>query len=220
MPAQTHCAGKNRRQKRLPRCLFAGECGKQSVVFPFGGLPWGQHRMDGDRWRRAWAQRRRRCVQYTTAERVCKGFSAPCASVLPFVGAFFSTAQAQACQPGFAPQGDFLPDEKVTKESPKAGPSPALWNPPRGTGCTCVLLASALGLVGSHRWCGTSTESTCFSGRQCFYRQGLTLVGRCSQRSVAWLPAAGTPLFQSRPGGGNHPAIGPAAQGSLVWWHG
>lgn len=59
MPAQTHCAGKNRRQKTLPRCLFAGECGTVSVVFPFGGHPWGQHRMDGDRWRRARAQRRR-----------------------------------------------------------------------------------------------------------------------------------------------------------------
>ncbi len=33
------------------------------------------------------------------------------------------------------------------------------------------------------------------------------------------LPAAGTPLLQGRPGGGKHPAIGPAAQGSLVWWH-
>ena len=85
-----------------------------------------------------------------------------------------------------------------------------MWNPPRGTGCTCVLLASALGLVGSHRWCGTSTESTCFSGRQCFYRQGLTLVSRCSQRS-----AAGTPLLQDRPGHENHPAVGPAAR--IAW---
>ena len=32
-------------------------------------------------------------------------------------------------------------------------------------------------------------------------------------------PAAGTPLLQGRPGGGNHQAIGPAAQGGLVWWH-
>ena len=35
----------------------------------------------------------------------------------------------------------------------------------------------------------------------------------------AWLPAAGTPLHQGRPGGGNHQVIGPAAQGGLVWWH-
>ena len=104
----------------------------------------------------------------------------------------------------------FLSDEKSGKESPKAGPSPALWNPPRGTGCTCVLLASALGLVGSHRWCGTSTESTCFSGRQCFYRQGLTLVSRCSQRS-----AAGTPLLQVRPGHENRQAVGPATR--VAW---
>ena len=164
-----------------------------------------------DRWRRAWAQRRRRCVQYTTAERVCKGF--PPSLCLRFVGAFFSTAQAQACQPGFAPQGDFLPDEKVTKESPKEGPSPSLWNPSRGTGCPCVLLFSALELVGSHGWHGSSTEYTCFCGNLYFYRQGLTRVSRGSQ-----LSAAGTPLFQSKPGGGNHLDIGPAAQGILVWW--
>ena len=46
----------------------------------------------------------------------------------------------------------FLPDEKWGKESPKAGPSPALWNPPRGTRCPCVFLFSALSPVGSHRW--------------------------------------------------------------------
>ena len=112
----------------------------------------------------------------------------------------------------------FLSDEKLGKESPKAGPSPALWNPPRGTGCPCVLLVSALGLVGSHGWRGTSTESTYFSGRQFFYPQGLTLVSRCSQRPEARLPAAGTPLLQDRPGRGNCLAIGPAAQGCLVWW--
>ena len=47
--------------------------------------------------------------------------------------------------------GDFLPPESHQRP-PKAGPSPALWNPPRGTGCPCVLLVSALSLVGSHRW--------------------------------------------------------------------
>ena len=40
--------------------------------------------------------------------------------------------------------GDFLIGQKVTKDPPKAGPSPALWNPPRGTGFPCVLLFSAL----------------------------------------------------------------------------
>ena len=164
MPAQTHCAGKTGDKSCSPAEL-AGEYRTVSVVFPFGGLPWGQHRMDGDRWRRARAQRRRLYSFFSIPQRsgFARGFSAPCASVLPFVGAFFSTAQAQACQPGFAPQGDFLPDEKVTKESPKAGPSPALWNPPRGTGCPCVLLFAALGLAGSHRWIGNSTEYTCFS---------------------------------------------------------
>ena len=124
-----------------------------------------------------------------------------------------------APQPGTLRWGNFLTGQKVTKDPPKAGPSPALWNPPRGTGCPCVLFFSALGPVGSHRWYVTSTESTCFSGRQCFYRQCLTLVCNCSQLPVVWLPAAGTPLLQGRPGGGNRLAIGPAAQGRLVWWH-
>ena len=51
---------------------------------------------------------------------------------------------------GRAPLGPISPREKWGKESPKAGPSPALWNPPRGTRCPCVLLFSALGPVG--RW--------------------------------------------------------------------
>ena len=114
--------------------------------------------------------------------------------------------------------GNFLTGQKVTKDPPKAGPSPALWNPPRGTGCACVLLFAALGLVGSHRWHGKTMGSACSSDEWCFYCQGLTLVSRCSQLSVTWLPAAGTPLYQSRPGDGKHPAIGPAAQGNLVWW--
>ena len=113
--------------------------------------------------------------------------------------------------------GDFLPPESHQRP-PKAGPSPALWNPPHGTGWRVRLPLSALGPVGSHRWPGSSTECTCFCGTLCFYRQGLTLVRRCSQRWAAWLPAAGTPLLQGRPGHRNHPAIGPAAQGGLVWW--
>ena len=48
-----------------------------------------------------------------------------------------------------------------------------------------------------------------------FYLQGLTLVSRCSQRSEARLPAAGTPLLQGRPGRGNRPVIGPAAK--IAW---
>ena len=122
-----------------------------------------------------------------------------------------------APQPGTLRWGDFLPDEKVTKESPKAGPSPALWNPPRGTECACILLFLALGPVGSHRWRRNSTESTYFSGRQFFYPQGLVLVSRCSQLSVPRLPAAATPLGQDRPGHGNCPVIGPAA---MVAWCG
>ena len=123
-----------------------------------------------------------------------------------------------APQPGTLRWGNFLTGQKVTKDPPKAGPSPALWNPPRGTGCPCVLLFAALGLVGSHRQRGDSTESICFSVWLSFYRQGLSLVCRCFQLTKGWLLAAGTPLLQGRPGHGNRPAIGPAAQGSLVWW--
>ena len=84
---------------------------------------------------------------------------------------------------------------------PPCGIHPAVLDAPASS------LLRPLGWLGSHRWCGTSTESTCFSGRQCFYRQGLTLVNRCPQRS-----AAGTPLLQDRPGHGNRPTIGPAAR--------
>ena len=38
------------------------------------------------------------------------------------------------------------------------------------------------------------------------------------QAPGVWLPAAGTPLCQGRPGRGNCLAIVPAAQGGLVWW--
>ena len=119
--------------------------------------------------------------------------------------------------PGTLRWGDFLPPESHQRP-PKAGPSPALWNPPRGTGGPCVLLFSALGPVGSHRWHGNPTDSTYSSDKQYVYHQGLTLVSRCFQLSAVWLSAAGTPLGQGRPGCGNRPAVGPAAQGGLVWW--
>src|SRR5699024_11682896 len=69
------------------------------------------------------------------------------------------------------------------------------------TGSPCVLLVSALGMIVSHRWRGNSMESTYFSDKYYFYCQGLTLVHRCSQRSVAWLPARSeehTSALQSR----------------------
>ena len=55
-------------------------------------------------------------------------------------------------------------------------------------GCPCVLLVSALGPVGSHRWHGNSTERACFSGTLYFDCQGLTLVCNCSQLPEARLP--------------------------------
>ena len=120
--------------------------------------------------------------------------------------------------PGTLRWGDFLGGQKVTKDPPKAGPSPALWNPPRGTGCACVLFVSALGLEGSHRWRGPFTERAYFSAWLFFDCQGLTLVYSCSQLPGVWLTAVATPLLQGRPGCGNHLAVGPVAQGSLIWW--
>ena len=46
-----------------------------------------------------------------------------------------------------------------------------------------------------------------------------TALTAAQQDGAAKPPAAGTPLGQGRPGLGNHLVIGPAAQGSLVWWH-
>ena len=45
-----------------------------------------------------------------------------------------------------------------------------------------------------------------------------TALTAAQQDGAAKPPAAGTPLGQGRPGYGTHPAIGPAAQGGLVWW--
>ena len=135
------------------------------------------------------------------------------------VGCHMTTAHHRACQLGDAlpAGGDFLPPESHQRP-PKAGPSPALWNPPRRyEAAWCVLLFSALVPVGSHRWRGSSAESACSSDKSYFHCQGLTLVSRCSQLSRAWLPAAGTPLLQGRPGDENHTAIGPAA---MVAWCG
>ena len=164
MPAQTHCAGKTGDKRCSPAVYLRASMKRYLSSFPSGdtlGVSTGWMGTVGGGRGPSAAGYIAFSVYHSGAG--LQGVSAPCASVLPFVGAFFSTAQAQACQPGFAPQGDFLPDEKVTKESPKAGPSPALWNPPRGTGCPCVFLFSALGPVGSHRWTGNSTEYTCFS---------------------------------------------------------
>ena len=46
-----------------------------------------------------------------------------------------------------------------------------------------------------------------------------TALTAAQQDGAAKPPAAGTPLGQGRPGRGNRPSIGPAAQGGLVWWH-
>ena len=129
-------------------------------------------------------------------------------------------SQVQTCAPaGDAGAGVTFCRQKVTKDRQRRGLPPPCGIHPAVLGGVCALLFSDLGPARSHRRRGHSTERACSSGRQYFYRQGLILVSRCSQLSGARLPVAGTPLSQGRPGYGNHPAIGPAAQGSLVWWH-
>ena len=50
--------------------------------------------------------------------------------------------QNPAPPPGTLRWARFLPDEKSGKESPKAGPSPALWNPPRRYGAASAFFSS------------------------------------------------------------------------------
>ena len=113
---------------------------------------------------------------------------------------------------------DFSPMRNRGKNRQRRGLPPPCGIHPAVLGGGCAFLFSALGLVGSHRRRGNSTGSIYSSDKYYFYCQGFTLVSRCSQRSAARLPAAGTPLSQGRPGCENHQAVGPAAQGGLVWW--
>ena len=62
-----------------------------------------------------------------------------------------------------------------------------------------ALPLSGPGRFRSHRWRRHSVGGAHSSVGCYFYRQGLTLVSRCSQRSGAWPPAAETPLCQGRP---------------------
>ena len=129
-----------------------------------------------------------------------------------FLGRTQRPSRGRSAGPHFSPMRNGGKNRQRRGLPPPCGIHPAV------LGGTCTFLFSALGPARSHRWHGYSTECSCFSGRQHFYCQGLTLVCNCSQLPEAWLPAAGTPLGQGRPGYGNHPAIGPAAQGGLVWW--
>ena len=123
-----------------------------------------------------------------------------------------------AWQGGRAPLGSILTGQNGRKPA-KGGVFPRLVeSTPPVRGGLCAVRFSALGPVGSHRWLTSPMDGTYFYVSMFFYPQGLTLVSRCSQRSQAWLPAAGTPLLRGRPGYGNHPAIGPAAM--VVWYGG
>ena len=135
-------------------------------------------------------------------------------------GLFFSDVSGADQRPrwGRSAGPHFSPMRNGGKNRQRRGLPPPCGIPPAVLDGACAFLFLALELVGSHRWRGCSTENAYSSGRQCFYRQGLTWVSRCSQLSAARLPAAGTPLLQGRPGDGNHLAVGPAAQGGLVWW--
>ena len=113
----------------------------------------------------------------------------------------------------------FLSDEKSGKESPKAGPSPALWNPPRrywveGASFFFRPLARWGHIDGRIIRLGVPTPLPVHPSTA----RALPWKSSCSQLPVDGLPAAGTPLGQGRPGLENRLAIGPAAQGGLVWW--
>ena len=121
--------------------------------------------------------------------------------------------------PGTLRWARFLSDEKSGKESPKAGPSPALWNPPRrywveGASFFFRPLARWGHIDGRIVRLGVPTPLPVHPSTA----RALPWKSSCSQLPVDWLSAVATPLFQSRPGRENHLAIGPAAQGGLVWW--
>ena len=65
--------------------------------------------------------------------------------------------------------GDFLIGQKVTKDPPKAGSSPALWNPPRRSGMGLHRSTCDPGPVGSHGWIGCYMVCTCFYDKSHFY---------------------------------------------------
>ena len=149
---------------------------------------------------------------------LCKGSWLPQGRLRQGIDRLHSLVSGLPAWRGRSPLGVPFCCQKGTKDHQRRGLPPPCGIHPAVLGGTCTFLFSALGPARSHRWHGYSTECSCFSGRQHFYCQGLTLVCNCYQLPEAWLPAAGTPLLQGRPGCGNHPAIGPAAQGSLVWW--
>ena len=90
--------------------------------------------------------------------------------------------------------------QKVTKDPPKEGPSPSLWNPPRWYEAVLASgRSSALGPVGSHRWHGNSMGGTCSSAGVCFYPQGLTLVKQLFPAADGLAPGGGNALSDSFP---------------------
>ena len=94
---------------------------------------------------------------------------------------------------------DFSPMRNRGKNRQRRGLPPPCGIHPAVLDGVCAVLFSALRLVGSHGWHGTSTENTYFCGSLCFYRQGLTLACNCSQLPRAWLSAARTPHTGVRP---------------------
>ena len=78
------------------------------------------------------------------------------------------------------------------------------------------LIAEFLALLGVGEGLAPPESPRAIQGNQ---RAGqATALTAAQQDGAAKPPAAGTPLGQGRPGYGKHPAIGPAAQGSLVSW--
>ena len=150
MPAQTHCAGKTGDKRRSPASL-SGRVWNGICRLSLRGTPLGSAQ-DG------WGP-------LAAGEGPApQAFFSVYHTLLQMQGLQVSLLSVGCLPPGDAlPAGGFFLLPERNQRPPKAGPSPALWNPPRGTGCPCVLLFAALGLAGSHRWIGNSTEYTCFS---------------------------------------------------------
>ena len=117
---------------------------------------------------------------------LCKGSWLPQGRLRQGIDRLHSLVSGLPAWRGRSPLGVPFCCQKGTKDHQRRGLPPPCGIHPAVLGGTCTFLFSALGPARSHRWHGYSTECSCFSGRQHFYCQGLTLVCNCSQ-----LPEAG-----------------------------
>ena len=114
----------------------------------------------------------------------------PCPKAPPVQGVVLLNGIVPACQPEDTLRwARFLLDEKSGKESPKAGPSPALWNPPRGT---------RLAL----RWFSGRAEGPAPYQEENRLYSSLSLLGTCIFLQISALSG---PPGRRRPGSGRIP---------------